>query len=226
MENDDVKKVKNRYKKLCKNVLSVLSIVILLVLIYIICSVNMLKNIFDHNVGLDISKNSKVEYYLNDRLVNITYFKDGVIKMDATSGDDIDVFVVGDKWYSSNNKEKYYMDLDEMMIPYNQGKSFSTFGNGSLNVESFDSFWDVLKLKFENNIRMKNETENGKDYIIIRIGNDAKLWVDKETLLVEKELENGLEMKHKLELNTVNDEEMKFPWDKGYVDIRKQNENK
>ena len=42
MENDDVKKVKNRYKKLCKNVASVLSIVILLVLIYIICSVNML----------------------------------------------------------------------------------------------------------------------------------------------------------------------------------------
>lgn len=33
-------------------------------------------------------------------------------------------------------------------------------------------------------------------------------------------------MKHKLELNTVTDEEMKLPWDKGYVDIRKQNENK
>ena len=181
MENDDVKKVKNRYKKLCKNVLSVLSIVILLVLIYIICSVNMLKNIFDYNVGLDISKNSKVEYYLNDRLVNITYFKDGVIKMDATSGDDIDVFVVGDKWYSSNNKEKIYMEITEMMIPYNHGKSFSTYWNGAINADSFDSFFDVLKLKFENNIRMENEIENGKEYIIIRIGNDSKLWVDKES---------------------------------------------
>ena len=209
MENreEELKTLKQKYKKMKLAIFLVIILVILGFVINLLYTSIVTQKIFKANYSVDIGNNYKITYFYNR------------IKNTHLSGDTAMMFCEG-KQYFVNFKDKEYLVIENNEIDLSNTKvDFIEYI--MVEDEYINSLSKIIKMVLELNFKIKTEKdENQKEYLTLEMKDYAiKLWVNKETNLVEKQVSNGSTQEIKIEKDVVKDEDLLSPEELGFSEV-------
>lgn len=221
MENreEELKTLKQKYKKMKLAIFLVIILVILGFVINLLYTSIVTQKIFKANYSVDIGNNYKITYFYNGEVNRITYCKDNRIKNTHLSGDTAMMFCEG-KQYFVNFKDKEYLVIENNEIDLSNTKvDFIEYI--MVEDEYINSLSKIIKMVLELNFKIKTEKdENQKEYLTLEMKDYAiKLWINKETNLVEKQVSNGSTQEIKIEKDVVKDEDLLSPEELGFSEV-------
>lgn len=221
MENreEELKTLKQKYKKMKLAIFLVIILVILGFVINLLYTSIVTQKIFKANYSVDIGNNYKATYFYNGEVNRITYCKDNRIKNTHLSGDTAMMFCEG-KQYFVNFKDKEYLVIENNEIDLSNTKvDFIEYI--MVEDEYINSLSKIIKMVLELNFKIKTEKdENQKEYLTLEMKDYAiKLWINKETNLVEKQVSNGSTQEIKIEKDVVKDEDLLSPEELGFSEV-------
>lgn len=207
----DVKKVKDKYKKLRNRVLIVLLLVLIIFLSNLIYKAIIVQDILEENLVYKLGDNYKI---IKTGFTEETKFvKDNMILQKNKNGG---ILTFEGKSYVLIYNTKEYEELD-INLSILDSKDVTLMNYLTISEENIKLFPKMIWLVLSNNIKLKNETYNNTECITISVGDSTKLWFNKETKQVIKEAYSGQEFDIKIEKDTVTDEDVFLPWENGFT---------
>lgn len=204
--NEEVKKVKNQYKKIIKISLMILVICLGLFLINFIKTYLAFSKIMKSNIAINLGDNYKITTYEVGVPVYV-YFKDNVKKTVRNEGKDNEfiIYQTEDKAYGITPKTKRYFDIE-----LRRGVNEIDLISSMMWDKEYLDFKNFVRVMFTESVKIGKEEYKEKDYITLTI-DMIKLWVNPETYYVEKELRYGDETLRIVEKNVVKDKDIEIP---------------
>lgn len=221
MENreEELKTLKQKYKKMKLAIFLVIILVILGFVINLLYTSIVTQKIFKANYSVDIGNNYKITYFYNGEVNRITFCKDNKIKTMHFSGNTGMIFANG-KQYLVNFSNKQYLILENNGVDISNTK-VNFIQHIALDNEYINSLGKIIRLVLEENLKIKTEKdEKQEEYLTLEMKNfGTKLWVNKETNFVEKETSNGSTQEIKIEKDVVKDEDVLSPEELGFSEV-------
>lgn len=213
--NEEVIKVKNKYKKMIHVILLVLLIIILIFGGNILINALRLRRVFIDNVNVDLGDNYKLTRIENN-FQNTTYHKDGITNFIYSDGKDGLYSKDNEFYYVSYDKKEYVKrnDIKEFVEP---SSTISLLNYWGVDDEYVHSLKNMLLLAYQSNAKFSSEIIDGQKYSVIELkAFGDTLWVNNDNHFVEKEDMQGQIVEQKVEKNVVTDEDVKAPWELGF----------
>lgn len=214
--DEEVKIIKSKYKKMRLTIFLILLTMFLIYLGNLLITALQLQSILQNNVAVDLGNNYKLTTTYN-RKINTTYYKDGIcsrVFSDNTYG----LYYKDNEFYNVMYETKEYQKINSEYyppLPYN----VTLLNYLSVNKEFVASLKDIMLFVCQDNIKFHTEIINNQKYIVTEIKTSGTTWwVNADTYLVEKEDHQGQIVEQKVEENVVTDENVKAPWDLGFVE--------
>ena len=221
--NEEVKKLKKKYKKLRNCIIIPIIIVILLAVIVISYNSLMIRKILKNNLSINFGDNYKfttVNYTFEkpeEKVKSVVCHKDGIVSVVLQNGK-YGMLKDKDTTYQIMYETKEYRTLENgLMMGDNNNSLLNYFMIGK---EDVDSFWKIAEMVYRARVMVGNAKEDGNSYYIINfIGFDEKIYVNKENYLIEKNVFEDRVMETIMEKGVVTDEDIMLPQDRGFTDI-------
>lgn len=204
--------MENKKMKLWKKILILISIVILILILLTIRKFIIISNLENLSKDIENSKNYYVESYtLQGTGVNIrkSYNKDSkYLSIIQSFGIDI----------SETRKLTIYEDENSQIAIIQSGETKIAFLDretlgGKIGINTFSTdgagFW--TKLYFSLLSRITTDECNNKECYLIEIQPDWKIWVDKQTDLILREINCNIVTDYNYKLDVVRDEDIIKP---------------
>lgn len=214
---EEVKMIKNKYQKMR---LIIVIIPLLIILIYagnLVITTLRLQKILQNNIGIDFGNNYKLTRNAYGSQ-STTYYKDGMLNHVFSDGKrrfygkDNQVYLVSD-----DTKEYQKMELDGF---FETPSCLNLLNYFWIDEESVSSLKDMLILTYQAGVKFGSETIDNQKYITVELqAFSEKFWIHSDTNLIEKENMDGQMLEQKVEINVVTEEDVKAPWDLGYIEI-------
>ena len=213
---EEVKIVKSKYKKMRLTILLILLFIILIYIGNLLITALQVQSILQNNVSVDLGNNYKLTRTFNGN-TNTTYYKDGIyncVFSDSTYG----LYGKDNEIYDVMYETKEYQKLNSeysFSLPYN----VTLLNYLSVDKEFVASLKDIMLFVCQDNIKLHTEIINNQKYLVTEIkASGSKWWVNSDTYLVEKEDHQGQIVEQNVEKNVVTDEDIKAPWDLGFIE--------
>lgn len=215
--DEDVKIIKSKYKKMKLTILFILLFIILVYIGNLLITALQVQNILQNSVAVDLGNNYKLSTTDNGK-TKTTYYKDGIyncVFSDNTYG----LYSKDNEIYDVIYESKEYQKINSEYFPTLPPNNVTLLNYLSVNKEFVTSLKDIILFVCQDNIKLHTETINNQKYIVTEIkASGTKWWVNADTYLVEKEDHQGQIVEQKVEKNVVTDENIKAPWDLGFVE--------
>lgn len=211
--NPEVKEIKARYKKLRKNILLVLFVILVIYLVSFSIKTLKIQGLFKANLSETLGENYKITR--TDNGGSVIYFKDGV-KLQVNR-DIAGTLSYDNKGYVINFETKEYWDVPLEVSVFTR-ENMVVSNCMSLETEDVNSFFKMAKYIILGRMKFSSEEINGKECYTLSIDNNSmKMWFDKESKLIVKEGYSGNISEVEIEIGTVTDEDIKLPWELGFI---------
>lgn len=223
VENEEIKGLKKKYKKLKYGILFVIIAIIIIVLscfAYNVLALQvLLKKSEDAKYG-DNYKKTMTTYQLSNpenKSGSVIYRKGDTIKVVLQNGR-FGLLKTPEKSYQILYESKEYRVLeDDIQI------SGSTSENNLLDyclIEDTNSFMSVADFVYKANVKLKRENIDGTDYYVISVNAfEQKIYLNPETYLVDRLEFDGNVTNIEVVKNVVTDEDLKTPERLEFTDI-------
>lgn len=210
--NEDVKKIKSKYKRIIKSASIILIIILLIFLINFIRTYSEFSKILKTNIAANLGENYKVITYTDGNSVH-TYCKNGVKKIIRNIGKPSEIITIQtkDKSYAIAESTKTYWDVQ---FTHNEVNKIDLISSIFCD-EEYLTPKDFIRVMLTEKVKIDKEEYNGKDYIILNI-DMIKIWVNPDTYYIEREIRFGEETQRIIEKNVVTDKDVEIPNLEGY----------
>lgn len=213
---EEVKMVKSKYKKMKLTILLILLFIILIYIGNLLITALQVQSILQNNVAVDLGNNYKLTLISNGS-TNTTYYKDGIyncIFSDSTYG----LYRKDNEIYNVMYETREYQKINSE-FSFNLPHNVTLLNYLSVDKEFVASLTNIMLFVFQDNIRLHTEIINNQKYLVTEMkAFGEKIWVNADTYLVEKEDHQGQIVEQKVEKNVVTDENIKAPWDLGFIE--------
>ena len=214
MENNKEKldKLKAKYMKVKKPLVILTALFSLVIILYVVIFTYkfiVLKKVFTINNQNALGNNFKRTVYTSDNIIShTTYYKDGVLRYNI--GNYLDLYYIENKAYSINTYNLTYT-VAEIPDDYIPGISlFNLDAVGAGQKSSKSATQNAFESLFENNLNIKKDFIENKEYLIISTEN-KDTFIDPNTFLVFKTNYLGTINYQIIEKNIVTDSEINLP---------------
>lgn len=216
--NKEVVMVKNKYKKMRRIILVILLAIILIYGGNLLITALRIQRIFINNVNIDLGNNYKYTV-MNGNVQTITYHKDEITNVTYANGK-TGLYTDGKEYYFLSYEEKEYTRRDEIKEFVSSSTDKMSLLNywGTFEDDYIHSLKNMIVLTFQSNAKFSSEIIDGQKYEVIKMkGFGYTWWVNADNHFIEKENMQGQIVEQKIEKNIVTDEDVKAPWDMGFV---------
>lgn len=221
--NEEVKKLKTKYKKMKYSIIIPIVLVIVILAIMFVYNTLTIQKILKENVLLDLGDNYKyttVNYTIanpEDKVESQIYHKDGIVSIVLQNGK-YGMIKDGETTYQIMYETKEYRVIEDgLMMGDNDNTLLNYFMIGK---DEVNSFWKIAEMVYKVRVVIGREKdENGSYYVVNFLGFDEKFYVNKETYLIDKNVFDDRIMETKTEKDVVTDEDIKLPQDRGFTEI-------
>ena len=218
--NPEVKEIKARYKKLRKNILLVLFVILVIYIVNLSIKTIKIQSLFKANLSETLGDNYKITR--TDNGGSVINFKDGV-KLQVNR-DIAGTLSYDNKGYVINFETKEYWDVPLEVSVFTR-KNMVVSNCMSLESEDVNSFFKMAKYIIWGRMKLGSEEINGKNCYTLSIDNNSmKMWFDKESKLIVKEGYSGNISEVEIEIGTVTNEDIKLPWELGFIKRESNNQ--
>lgn len=221
--NEEVKKLKKKYKKLRNCIIIPIIIIVLIAVIVLTYNSLTIRKILKNNLSINLGDNYKytiVSYSFDNpenEVETMSFHKDGVISVVLQNGK-YGMIKDNDMTYQLMYETKEYRALENGLLMGESINDLSTYF--LIDKEDADSFGKIAEIVYKAMIFVGNEKIDGTSYYVINfLGFGEKIYINKETYLVEKSIFEDRIMEYKLEKDVVTDEDIMLPQDRGFTDI-------
>lgn len=213
---EEVKKIKSSYKKLRRTILLILLFIVIVYMGNLLITALRVQNVLQNNVAVDLGNNYKFIRTFNGR-TNVTYYKDGICNNVFSDGK-YGLYKKDNEIYQVMYETKEYQKINSENF-LNISSTVSLLNYVAMDKEYVDSLKDMIIFVYQANVKFDTETINSQKYLVIEMkAFGEKLWINADTYLVEKEDMQGQVTEQKIEKNVVTDEDIKAPWDLGFIE--------
>ncbi len=213
---EEVRIIKSKYKKMRFIILLILLAILVFYIGNLFITALQVQNILQKNVAVDLGNNYKLTT-TSDGYTNITYYKDGIYYY-TFSNHKYGIYCKGNEIYEVLYGRKEYRKIDtENFLTNPSNVNLLTYVG--MDKEFANSLKHVLVFVYQANVKLDMEIIHNQKYLVTELkAFGEKLWVNADTYLVEKENHQGHIIEQKVEKNVVTDEDIKAPWDLGFVE--------
>ncbi len=214
---EEVKIIKSKYKKMRLTILLILLTILLFSIGNLLITALQVQNILQKNVAVDLGNNYKLTRTYDNRNTNITYYKDGIYHC-VFSDHKYGLYRKDNEIYNVMYETKEYQksDLEDLFV---YPSYVNLLNYLSVSKEFVGSLKDIMLFVCQDNVKLHSEVINNQNYLVTEIkASGSKWWVNTNTYLVEKEEHQGHIVEQKVEKNVVTDDDIKAPWDLGFVE--------
>lgn len=204
--NEEVKKIKNKYKRIFKIFIISIIIVLTVLTIKILYDFNICEKTINANMTSNLGNNYKITRisYAND--IIYTYRKDDIFQNIHPNGTSL--VIVGETAYMFDLGKKEYQELDWNM-------------SNPLNTAEYEiSKKDIFVNYILAGAKIGKEEYKGKEYITMRV-DTHKVWINPDTYYIEKEVLSGQVEEKTIEKDVVKDDDILYYHLDEYTKIEK-----
>ena len=213
---EEVKIIKSKYKKMRLIILLILLFIVVVYVTSLLITALRVQNVLQNNVAVDLGNNYKFTRTYNG-ISNATYYKDGICNYVFSDGK-YGLYEKDNEIYQVMYETKEYQKINSENF-LNISSTVSLLNYVAMDEEYVNSLKDMIVFVYQANVKFDTETINNQKYLVVEMkAFGEKLWVNADTYLVEKENMQGQVTEQKIEKNVVTDEDIKSPWDLGFIE--------
>ncbi len=215
--NEEVIKVKNKYKKMKRIILIVLLAAILIYAGNLLIAALRIQRIFINNANIDLGNNYK-HTVTDGNVQTITYHKDEITNVTYANGKS-GLYTDGKEYYFVSYEEKEYIRRDDIkQFVASPTEKMSLFNYwGAFDDDYIHSLKNMIVTAFQANAKFDTEIIDEQKYEVINMQRFGyTLWINTANHFIEKENMQGQIVEQKIEKNVVTDEDIKAPWEIGF----------